>query len=504
MDIKSISTLTLPQAGVYSAAPKPQNTTPVGQPMQESTNHKTNKNFKKKLPYIAGAIVLAGLGIYFTRGKSSKNVINNENLDKLGENVVARLKKEEERLLEAVIPENPNKLGEKVVDQIKKEETLSEALTPGKIEVPKQKNKTSLKDLMKIDKNDPDIEDAVEVIEDEISENLPSLPENICIGFENNQPVFEKYAHVVEEEVQPAISAFDEAKKSINFLNDEIIAKIVENKKKDAQEVNRIISENTKDGHINFNIMRKVAHDFSTDEANRGADRFHQAADVLEQSYLKEFIKTENGETKGIYNLFDAMKTDTELFSIYTQMPMEEAANRLNYLRHNELINCKAPKDMTPDEFFEKSFEKLVEKFQFKKYNDKFKVDGNFIDVMQKNQNLRKETNAILDSVTGEYGTVDLVKLKSIIANESDAHKAANLMEKALLKNYSRISSVEEFQDAFVSNKTLFDIYKKMPKEQATQRINAFRRFEITPFFKDADESKTLAFFNEAVKKLDA
>lgn len=77
-------------------------------------------------------------------------------------------------------------------------------------------------------------------------------------------------------------------------------------------------------------------------------------------------------------------------------------------------------------------------------------------------------------------------------------------MEKALLKNYSGISSVEEFQDAFVSNKTLFDIYKKMPKEQATQRINAFRRFEITPFFKDADESKTLAFFNEAVKKLDA
>lgn len=476
MDIKSISTLTLPQMGVYSAAPKPQNTLPASQPIQENTNKKINKNFKKALPYVAGAVVLAGLGIYFTRGKIAKKIFGGGNIDKLGENI----KKEGETASEVLVPEN--------IEQI----------------IPKDKKQTNLKMLMKLDKNDPDIEDVVEIIEDEISENLPSVPESICTGFENNKPVFEKYLPALKEELPSATSAFDEAKKSINLLNDEIIARIVKNKKNDAQEINRIIGENTKDGHINFNVMRKVAHDFSTDEAGRGADRLHQAADVLEQSYLKEFIKTENGETKGIYNLFDAMKTDTELFSIYTQMPMEEAANRLNYLRHNELINCKAPKDMTPDEFFEKSFEKLVEKFQFKKYNDKFKVDGNFIDVMQKNQNLRKETNAILDSVTGEYGTVDLVKLKSIIANESDSHKAANLMEKALLKNYSGISSVEEFQDAFVSNKTLFDIYKKMPKEQATQRINAFRRFEITPFFKDADESKTLEFFNEAVKKLDA
>ena len=50
-------------------------------------------------------------------------------------------------------------------------------------------------------------------------------------------------------------------------------------------------------------------------------------------------------------------------------MPLEESVNRMNYLRNSEFYNLNPAKDkMTADEFFEKTFEMLVENILLKKW----------------------------------------------------------------------------------------------------------------------------------------
>ena len=55
------------------------------------------------------------------------------------------------------------------------------------------------------------------------------------------------------------------------------------------------------------------------------------------------------------------MMADEKLALIYSKMPLEEAACRIDSLRKNELANCKAANEMTLDEFFEKVLAKLIE-----------------------------------------------------------------------------------------------------------------------------------------------
>lgn len=462
MDIKAISTLPLPNT-TYVKTPaskttadtpktqKPVNTktaeTSKQQPQQKT--NKTAANFKKALPYAAGVVVLAGLGFYLLKGRG-KNVVDKNLKEKAKEELKEELKE----------------IGEEIKE---------------------------------------------EFIENKKVSHLPAIlapkEEYICTGFSNGKPIYVKKSEVVSAAITPAIDGYKEIKNKINPLNDEIIAKIIKNKNEKFDEINRIIAENTKDGHINFNIMRKVAHDFSTDEAGRGADRFHQAAEILEQSYIREYIKPDGFEKHGVYNLFDTMKSDTELMSIYTKMPLEEAVNRINYICYNDLLKCNAAKDMSKETFFDKMFDRLIEKRQFKKYNDTFKIDGNFNDIMQINQGLRKNTESIIntESLSKAQGT-PLERLTQIAQNEPDAHKAAYIMEKAILNDFMSKPSGEklfsELEKDFLNNKVLFDIYKKMPKEQALQRVNAFRRFELPSQIIDSDNEHTLNLLKETAKKL--
>ena len=106
--------------------------------------------------------------------------------------------------------------------------------------------------------------------------------------------------------------------------------------------------------------MRRVASDFTADEG-RGPDRYHRAADVLEKSYIREFIKTDGNTQSGLNALFDNMMADEQLLSIYKHLPLEDTACRLDLLRKNELVNCKAAKEMSLDEFFEKALAKVKE-----------------------------------------------------------------------------------------------------------------------------------------------
>ncbi len=465
MDIKTISTLPLPYTNTIQTsvskkpADNPQTQTAVkntntaapsaDKQQLKTENNKTSTNLKKALPYAAGVVVLAGLGFYLLRGKG-KNAVDKNLKDKAQQELKEELKE----------------IGEEIKEEFMDNKKVSQ-----------------------------------------LPAVLAPKEDYICCGFSNGKPIYVKKSEIISEQVTPVIDGYKEIKKSINPLNNDIIAKIIKNKNEKSEEINRIIKENTKDGHIDFNAIRKVAHDFSTDEAGRGADRFHQAAEILEQSYIREYIKSDGFGKYGIYNLFDTMKSDTELMSIYTQMPLEEAVNRINYICYNDLLKCNAAKDMTKETFFNKMFDRLIDKRQFKKYNDTFKIDGNFNDIMQTNQALRKSAEEVItrETLSKAQGT-PLERLTEIAKNEPDAHKAAYIMERAIINDFMSKNSGEklfsQLEKDFLNNETLFEIYKKMPKEQALQRVNAFRRFELSPQIVDSDNEHSLHLLKEAAKKL--
>ena len=414
MDINSISTVTLPKAGnlvaatqakmAASAAAKaaapaaPAQTAPVSQAVPASqpqaanadTNQGTSKNsvksFKKAIPYVAGAIVLAGLGYYALRGKKiNKKAVNEvvEEVSQAGKKAAeeagsvkteaanaankaettvqkaasnaeaaeqkaetAAQKVEEKAAANAAKSEvkpaenAAQKVEEKAADNAAKAETK-----PAENTAPKAEEKPTAAE-QKADAKPAD--NAAPKAEEKPAENAA-------------QKVEEKPADNTEKsEVKPAEKPQENAAQAINLDNKEIIEKINKNKKTDEAEINRIIGENTQDGHILFDKMRRVANDFTADEG-RGPDRYHRAADVLEKSYIREFIKTDGNTQSGLNALFDNMMADEQLLSIYKHLPLEDTACRLDLLRKNELVNCKAAKEMSLDEFFEKALAKVKE-----------------------------------------------------------------------------------------------------------------------------------------------
>lgn len=383
MDIKSISTLSLPSAytNQKTQAQSSQSEMPNICGTGDYGQRKSKKSLKK-LPYVAAGVVLAGFGIY-AAGRKIKAFREKKFIEKVVDEIAQDLKQETPEVVTEVKTEI-KKGADKIHEEMRKK------ISPNVL--PQNRNNTidNMKIILpegtvKVSQESNVLKKEIAALQSQVQTENPArgqlclpLPQPkkekfVCIGFNNGKPVYEPAEKFAAQDLEPAASAFKEARKGIKFLNDEIIAKIMKSKKENAAEVNRIIAENTKDGHIDLNMMRKVAHDFSTDEAGRGADRFHQAAEILEQSYIREFIKKDGSDVKGVYNLYDFMKTDSELFSIYTQMPAEEVANRLNYIRYNDILRGGVEKDMKPEAFVEKMFDKLVEKIQFQKYNEAHK-----------------------------------------------------------------------------------------------------------------------------------
>ena len=162
-------------------------------------------------------------------------------------------------------------------------------------------------------------------------------------------------------EAKPADAANVTAKPAIEVTKKEVIDKIDKIQKASQEEVDRIIGENTRDGHIDLDKMRDIAGSFCADAAGRGDKRYHQAANILEQSYARESLKQEGNVKTGLSYFYDILINDRKIFSIYKKMPVEEAAVRLNNLRNNELANCKVVDGMTPDKFFNDVMAKIVE-----------------------------------------------------------------------------------------------------------------------------------------------
>ena len=414
MDINSISTVTLPKAGnlvaatqakmAASAAAKaaapaaPAQTAPVSQAVLASqpqaanadTNQGTSKNsvksFKKAIPYVAGAIVLAGLGYYALRGKK----INKKAVNEVVEEVSQAGKKaaEEAGSVKTEAANAANKAETTVQKAASNAEAAEQKAETAAQKVEEKAAANAAKSEVK------PAENATQKVEEKAADNAAKAEtkpaENTAPKAEEKPTAAEQKAEAkpadnaapkaeekpaetaaqkVEEkpadntaksEVKPAEKPQENAAQAINLDNKEIIEKINKNKKTDEAEINRIIGENTQDGHILFDKMRRVANDFTADEG-RGPDRYHRAADVLEKSYIREFIKTDGNTQSGLNALFDNMMADEQLLSIYKYLPLEDTACRLDLLRKNELVNCKAAKEMSLDEFFEKALAKVKE-----------------------------------------------------------------------------------------------------------------------------------------------
>ena len=104
--------------------------------------------------------------------------------------------------------------------------------------------------------------------------------------------------------------------------------------------------------------LYKASKDFVADAEGRGENRFHQAANLLEQSMIKAYIKGNEAQKSGLQAFFDKAKSEPLLFDIYKNMTVEEAASRVKYLVENDLKAAKY-EDMDAKTFFD-SFVKII------------------------------------------------------------------------------------------------------------------------------------------------
>ena len=344
-------------SNTLSKAPDSVNTKPIDKSEKK-------EKLMKALPYIAGAVVLATTAVVF-RNRISK--------------ILKRPKIKEQ----PIQPSQTQKI-EKTVEPNKKEVITALPAVIYKFDFsPKKVESVYIHDnVVQASKIEPKSE-AVEKLnqkQNEIKKNVKesafvkpkeSEPEEgykiMCIGFQDGKPVYAK----VEMPIKGANETEDAFKDALHTskLNDKaIVSKILTVRKAQEADIERIINENTHNGLIDIPMMQKIANDYMAD-INRGPDRFHQAADLLETSHLRQHIKSERRIESEMFNLVDYMTADSVLYKSYLNMPIEESANRLNLIVESSFKDDKFKDALETTDFFGKVFRKLVEKYQFKRHN---------------------------------------------------------------------------------------------------------------------------------------
>ena len=422
MDIKAISTLTLPQNN-YVPTPKVQtNAQPAQSPAVKNADtskqetaaaqtppaNKTPKNFKKAIPYVAGAVVLAGLGIYIAKGKG-KNLFNKKNLNEIKDDVADIGKKAKEEIKEEI--QTSTKKVETDAAAAAKTETAAAKAETKPAEAAKEKAETAANAEAKpaeaakekaetaanaeakpaeaakekaetaanaeakpaeavkekaetaanAEAKPAEIaKDKAEAPKDKTEKTAKSKSKTSKASKTDAAKAENKPAEAAKQNAKAEQASVEEIKKSINLTNKETLDKVNKINADSSQEVNKIIGENSRDGHVDLDQMRDSAGQFCADK-DRGDNRFHQAANLLEQSYIREAIKTEGKEKTGISYLHGIITGDKDLYTIYTHMPLEEAAVRVNNIRTKELANCKVENNITPDKLFDDVLTKIIE-----------------------------------------------------------------------------------------------------------------------------------------------
>ncbi|MCR5265643.1 MAG: hypothetical protein K6E29_03510 [Cyanobacteria bacterium RUI128] len=298
------------------------------QPEKSEQSSSGKEKFMKAMPYVAGAAVLAVSGYAF-RSK------------------IAKILKKNPELRNPVEHKEPPTLGTPLSD-------LREKVT----EPPKV---SEVSEIIK------PVHEVPPVAQAEVSSEVEKTKE-IFTHFDNEgKPVYEAVEMPSTE--AGGRSIFTEMLESVNLNDETIMSKIDTIRTSEADNITRILNENTHGDWVDIPMMKKVANDYMND-TQRGETRFHQAADLLEQAHIKAHVKGDSKEMGGMFNLTDSFVTDPVLYRAYQNMPLEESAVRLNRLKEQELKSEVYKESMDAQGFFDKAFQRLSEKYQFKKYNE--------------------------------------------------------------------------------------------------------------------------------------
>lgn len=137
-------------------------------------------------------------------------------------------------------------------------------------------------------------------------------------------------------------------------LNDKVILdKIVETRYQNAEEVTKIINENTASGMLDLNKMDEAAILRSKDFSK--PDNLHEAANIIEESYKVAYKPAEDAVGPNmldkIYNRF--VTESKALIEIYVKMPYKEALERAKCFG-DDAFNMDKRAGLTSNDFFNK------------------------------------------------------------------------------------------------------------------------------------------------------
>ena len=376
MDINAISSIKVPTIAVNKQAA---GTTLTSVQKTDSANdtQKSGINYKKAAPYIAGAVILAGLGVYFGRKRLVKGVkikpkepVNPAGeVPKPGSTAKAHAPEVSNPSASSApkAPEKPQAAETKpAVDAPKAPEKPQAAETKPAADAPKAPEKPQAAET-KPSADAPKAPEKPQAAETKPAADAPKAPEKpqatenkpVALLPKPNAEAPKAAIEAKAPNTQKTTAAVAETTVETIKLDDKKILENIEKiRKEKSEETNRIIQENTHDGFVDLTKLYKASKDFVADAEGRGENRFHQAANLLEQSMIKAYIKGNEAQKSGLQAFFDKAKSEPLLFDIYKNMTVEEAASRVKYLVENDLKAAKY-EDMDAKTFFD-SFVKII------------------------------------------------------------------------------------------------------------------------------------------------
>lgn len=350
MGIDLITAMKLPkQQPVLTTQTLPQATTTSTNQQTTATKKDIKETLKKNSPYIAGAILLAGLGFYAMHNKEkAKKIIK----DNVGDKIIddsKKVKDEIDEIVDIILKKTSEKKHSKDKITIITDKNRLIPPTPGKLK--------KLDEIL-----NPNKGIKIKLPENIFAPKTEKTTQSTASEIVETTTKTKNLKRISKKTIKKVVDKFEQQKKSLKLNDEAIVKKITDNRTKQTEDINRIIGENTRDGQIDINVMKKVANDFADDAKGRGKDRFHQAADLLEQTYIRTFIKGDANEKLGLKEFAKALFSDKDLAAIYKKMTKSEVANRLNYLKENDLKSLSY-KEMSAEEFLEIGLKKVLEKF---------------------------------------------------------------------------------------------------------------------------------------------
>ncbi|MBS4760367.1 MAG: hypothetical protein KHX03_06685 [Clostridium sp.] len=319
---------------------------------------------KSKLPYIAGAIVLAGMGVFLAnRLHKPKSAVPKpdgklgEELNKAAEEIKNKAQEVKEKAKEAAqtVKEKADDVAQEVKEKAKEAvQTVKEKADDVAQEV-KEKAKEAVQTVK--EKSNDVAQDVKEKVEEKVVEKVKT---EVVKEEKASLPAFvNKTSSAVRkkgsERDRKLLDVLDSLK--TNAVKREVSDNLViEFNKAHMEEARRIIGENTANGFVDLKVLEKVGRDFAADK-NR-ADNLKQAANLLEESYASAYRQAHPDHTiEGIEKVYKRITEEShELFDVYAQMPKEDALQRIRIYSMNRLghkgYNSTG---MLPEDFMKKT-----------------------------------------------------------------------------------------------------------------------------------------------------